>query len=151
MVKTIAKAVGLISVLGLVACASASDGSGNDPEQVGTDSEQLPCTDCGGGGGGYEPYYPYDGVCTTGENHWNSAGDCAADSPCVRGSVSYCYGSPSATIGRCSSLSGCGTTTNNSSTNPCYNLWSGAACLTSGAYSGHCAYNTFGQLACFAQ
>ncbi|MFO0569167.1 MAG: hypothetical protein U0263_26145 [Polyangiaceae bacterium] len=147
MVKTMVKVLGLFSVVSVVACASASDGSGTN-EPVATDSEELPCTDCGPGGGGYEPSYPYDNACASGEGRWNSASDCAPSSTCVRGAVSNCIGTPSATVGRCGS-NGCGTSTNTSSTNPCYNHYWGSTCTLSGGYTGHCYYDFSGQLACF--
>lgn len=149
MVKKFVTTVSLVSVvLGVVACGAAADDSGSDPEQVAAGSEELPCTDCGGSGGGYEPYNPYDDGCASGEGRWNSASDCAPNSPCVRGAVTGCSGTPVSTVGRCGS-SGCGTSTNNSTTNPCYNHYWGSACTLSGGYTGHCYYDFSGQLACF--
>jgi hypothetical protein len=137
----------------LVGCGAGPEDDGSwlpeptQSEEVGESSGALPCQDCGGGEG-YNPpeYYPYDDECGTGETRWNSANGCGPGDVCRVG-LTGCK-PPVASVRRCGT-SGCGPT-NGSSTNPCYNGYSGMPCTLSGGYTGHCGYDFAGQLACFS-
>lgn len=141
MVKRMVKSIGLMTAVVVIAGCGAAPG--DESEEVATESEELPCTDCGGDPGGYEPYYPYDDACGYGETRWNSATNCDPSSPCSSGT-----GCSTLTY-RCGS-NGCGTSTNTSSTNPCYQKYYGAACTLTGGFTGVCRYDFSYQLACFA-
>lgn len=141
MIKRVAMVVGLVAVAGVAAACSAAPVE--EGEETATESQELPkCEEPGlCGAGDYEPYYPYDYGCATGETKWNSGVDCDAFMPCTGGT-----GCSSVTR-QCTS-SGCGTPTNSPSTNPCYGKWVGCACTLSGGYPGLCGYNSLGSLVC---